>query len=247
MRVLFSGLPAAGRPAWIEQGVRRSGRSSPTALGPPVKGTVVVPVVVYNGVSPWSAKLDVHELVEESPGAIAEYHPRLRYKLIEARSCGELDDSRENLSDVMFRLERAETEADARRAVALLQQWLGAGEHARLRQNSSQWITREVLSARVPGTHVPEARELAEVMKVLDEEMVPWTERWKAEGMAQGKAEGRKEQLIRIVHTKFGEIVADNLAALLQPVSSEKVLDELTDWVLSCHSGEDLLARVRHG
>ena len=104
IRVLYSGLPAAGRPAWIEQGVRRSGRSSPTALGPPLKGTVVVPVVVYNGVSPWSAKLDVHELVEESPGAIAEYHPRLRYKLIEARSCGELDDSRENLSDVMFRL-----------------------------------------------------------------------------------------------------------------------------------------------
>ena len=132
-----------------------------------------------------------------------------------------------------------------------MQQWLEAGEHASLRQNFSQWIAREVLSARVPGTHVPEARELAEVMKVLDEEMVPWTERWKAEGkaegMAQGKAEGRKEQLIRIVHTKFGEIVADSLAALLQPVSSEKALDELTDWVISCHSGEDLLARVRHG
>ena len=129
----------------------------------------VVPVVVYNGVSPWSAKLDVHELVEESPGAIAEYHPRLRYKLIEARSCRELDlgtargadraggddqggdrlaagrDSRENLSDVMFRLERAETEADARRAVALLQQWLEAGEHASLRQDFS---------------HVPEGRPM---------------------------------------------------------------------------------------
>ena len=231
----------------------------------------VVPVVVYNGVSPWSAKLDVRELVEESSGAIAEYHPRLRYKLIEARSCGELDDSRENLSDVMFRLERAETEADARRAVALLQQWLEAGEHARLRQHFSQWITRAVLSARVPGTHVPEARELAEVMKVLDEEMVPWTERWKAEGMAEGiakgvalgiakgvalgkaegkaegVAQGRQEQLIRIVHSRFGEIVADSLAALLQPVSSEQVLDELTDWVASCRSGEDLLARVRHG
>ena len=108
-----------------------------------------------------------------------------------------------------------------------------------------------VLSARVPGTHVPEAKELAEVMKVLDEEMVPWTERWKAEGkaegIAEGKAQGRQEQLIRIVQSRFGVIVADNLAALLQPVGSEKVLDELTDWVLSCRSGEDLLARVRHG
>ncbi len=210
---------------------------------------VVVPVVLYNGGSAWSAELDVRELVEEVPGGLAEYHPRLRYKVIEARSCVELEDSRENLSDVMFRLERAQTEADAKRAVALLQEWLAAGEHATLRRDFSQWITQVVLSARLPGTQVPEARELAEVMKVLDEEMVPWTERWKAEGVAQGKAEGvaqgkaegmaegvaqgRKEQLIRIVHSRFGELVADSLAALLQPVSSEQVLDELTDWVLS--------------
>ena len=72
-----------------------------------------------------------------------------------------------------------------------MQQWLEAGEHASLRQDFSQWITRVVLSARVPGTHVPEAKELAEVMKVFDEEMVPWTERWKAEGIAEGKAQGR--------------------------------------------------------
>lgn len=44
---------------------------------------------------------------------------------------------------------------------------------------------------------------------------------------------------------KFGEASADAMAALLEPVASGAVLDEVGSWLLTCRSGDALVAKVR--
>ena len=90
------------------------------------------------------------------------------------------------------------------------------------------------------------AQEFGQLRGMLEAEVVTWTEQIKAEGFAQGLVEGQIKLLVNLARQKFGEASASAMAALLDSVTSEAVLDDVGTWLLKCSSGEAFLAKIRN-
>ena len=63
--------------------------------------------------------------------------------------------------------------------------------------------------------------------------------------LQRGRAEGRAESLYRIVETRFGRPVADELVSVLRGLPGDLAADEMLSTAAVCESGEALLARAR--
>ena len=67
--------------------------------------------------------------------------------------------------------------------------------------------------------------------------------RGREQGREQGLAEGTMRTLRRQAVARFGARTADQLSTLLRSVDADR-LDEVGDWMLSCETADELLARV---
>ena len=67
--------------------------------------------------------------------------------------------------------------------------------------------------------------------------------RGREQGREQGLAEGTMRTLRRQAVARFGARTADRLSTLLRSVDADH-LDEVGDWMLSCETADELLARV---
>ena len=84
----------------------------------------------------------------------------------------------------------------------------------------------------------------------LEDRGVTWSDRLRAEsraeGLRAGRAEGRAEERRTLAHMaalKFGADTAGRLARLLADTNDERLLD-VGGWIITCRSGNDLLAHV---
>ena len=68
-----------------------------------------------------------------------------------------------------------------------------------------------------------------------------------AEGVERGAAQGRVALLGQLAERRFGTSVADQLTALLADESDLSRLDEAGLWLVECHTGDALLARLKDG
>ena len=143
----------------------------------------------------------------------------------------------------------------------MLREWLDGEESASLRRAVTKLITEVVLPLRLPNVKVPAVQDLDQLDGWLETNMKPWSEHIKAEALAEGLAKGRAERqaeslaeglvkgrvclLVSQARQKFGEASATTMAAQLEPVTSEAVLDEVGNWLLTCRSGDALVAKVR--
>ena len=83
--------------------------------------------------------------------------------------------------------------------------------------------------------------------------MITWSEQLKAEGRTEGRAEGRAEGrtegrtglLVSMARQRFGEAVASTMSALLGSVRTESALEEVGTWLLTCETGDALIAKLR--
>ena len=66
----------------------------------------------------------------------------------------------------------------------------------------------------------------------------------RAEGLKEGRAEGRRATLVRQARRKFGVETGKELATLLEGVSGSDRLAEVADLIIDCASGPELLARA---
>ena len=104
-----------------------------------------------------------------------------------------------------------------------------------------------------PEEALPENAGLAELSAMLEGEMTTWEDNFReaaeakglAQGRAQGLTQGRTELLVKMVRHKFGEVSAAEVATLLKTVQSGEALDAAGVLLLTCHSGEELLSRIR--
>jgi len=246
--------------ALLYQGLIRSGQLTPAGTLPPV-----VPVVLYNGRGRWTAAQNVETLVEHVPGELATYRPRLSYLLIdEGQYTEEQLAPLRNVAAALFRLENSHTPTDVQRVLTALVTWLHDPAHASLRRAFTVWLRRVLLPARLPEVVIPEVQDLAEVQTMLAERVIEWTQQWKEEGLREGRREGRREGLqqglqeglqqglaaerallVRQARRRFGEACAEALASLLETCEETEVLAEVGEGIVTCDSGESLLARVR--
>lgn len=87
---------------------------------------------------------------------------------------------------------------------------------------------------------------------MLAERVLEWTQRWKEEGLQEGLQQGLQQGLaaerallLRLVQKRFGEAYALALAPLLEARESQEELTEVGEWIVTCDTGEALLARAR--
>ena len=97
---------------------------------------------------------------------------------------------------------------------------------------------------RLPGVSVAEERDLTE-WDELEAAMTTWSEKLMAKGRAEGRTEGRVGQLVSMARERFGEAVAGTMSALLGSVRTESALEEVGKWLVTCETGDALIAKIR--
>ncbi len=78
----------------------------------------------------------------------------------------------------------------------------------------------------------------------IEKWVAEWKEKWRAEGRAEGRTEGQIGMMRRMAAWKFGPETAERLAGRLAEITDPERTLEVSDWLLDCESGEELLARA---
>ena len=215
----------------------------------------VLPVVVYNGESPWTAAREVGELVQPVPGVLAPYRPTQRHRVVDARHVGVEDLPEGNLMTAVVRLEQTRTPWDLVEVVRMLRRWLRRPEDDGLRRGLGAWV-REVAESCVPGGEAlaPEMA-LEEVEMTLVERVGEWSKQLIREGREQGIEQGlerglerglayERALLRRQAASRFGADTAERLDELLTGISDPERLAEVGEWLVRCETGDAFLSRV---
>src|SRR5436305_354880 len=162
---------------------------SPSGRLPPV-----LPLVLYNGHASWSAAREVSDLIEQVPGGLERYRPRLCYCLLDEMRIADSElESLRNVAAALFRLEKSRSPEDIERVLTALLEWLWEPEMAALRESFAAYLSEVLLPNRVPGAVIPQVADLQEVKSMLAERVTDWTRQWKQEGLEEGRKEGRQE------------------------------------------------------
>ena len=198
----------------------------------------VLPLVLYNGNAPWSAAREVSELIEEAPGGLELYRPRLRYCLLDElrMADSELEPLR-NVAAALFRLEKSREPDNLQPVVTALLEWVQDPE---LRRSFATFLLKNLLPARMPGIEIPEVADLQEVKSMLAERVKEWTHQWKQEGLEEGlqkglekgRQEGREDALV-----EAREVLLRDLVKRFGPLP-----EEIRRRVDAVSSIEDLMA-----
>jgi hypothetical protein len=192
-----------------------------------------------NGYGPWSAALDVAELVEELPAGLDRYQPRLQYLLLDEGRLAQKDLESRNLAAALFQLEQSRSPQDIERVVAALLEWLkGEGE---LQRAFAVWLVRVLLPARLPGIEIPGLMDLQEIKSMLAERVMEWTHEWEQTGFEKGIEKGveaglekaRREDLAAVrgvlvqqLEGRFGPL-AEGTRKRLEAIGSLEALAKL--------------------
>jgi len=207
----------------------KSGEIGPGDPLPPL-----LPVVIYNGSDPWTAKTDLADMLDPSlPKELVRWQPQIRYLLLEERRYREADlEGLPNAAAALFRLENARAPENIQ--VGCLIEWLAGPENAGLRRAFVVWLKRVLLPARLPGIEIPNLNELQEINDMLAERVMTWTQEWMEQGMQRGEAKLLRRQLTR----RFGLLPSWVDQRLEQ--AGEAELEAWADRVLECGSLEEV-------
>jgi hypothetical protein len=154
----------------------------------------VLPLVLYNGYAPWSAAQDISELIEDVPGGMERYRPRLRYCLLDEMRIGRLR------VGVVAQPGGGAVPAGEKPGSVGPPAGLGGADRVvvgagsrRAEESFALYLVKSLLPARVSGIEIPEANDLQEVKSMLAERAMDWTQQWKQEGLEEGRQEGLRE------------------------------------------------------
>ena len=220
---------------------------------------LILPVVVYNGDSPWRAVQELSELVQPAEGALASFRPSQRYQVLDERHAAEDDLPSPNLVTAVVRLETIRSPPDLVRVTGLLRDWLRRPEDDGLERAFAEWV-REVAERLVPGgARLGPEMTLEDVRMTLVERVSEWPKQWMREGREQGRKEGleqgmqegldrgraeERELLRRQAALRFGAGTAAHLSQALAGVTDPARLAEVGEWLVVCDTREELVARL---
>lgn len=193
----------------------------------------VLPIVLYNGHSRWSAVTEIAALLPAMPGNLARYQPKLEYLLIEtARCAAQADPHMCNLVGAMALLEHSVCRATVVEVVRQLEVWLDGKDE--LKQTFVGWLTALVsrqTNGAVTFADVCDLKEIAmevesrwDMWRRLDREAA-WREARQAvlqevrqevrqEVWEEALHEGEARLLDRMLSKRFGPLPATISARL---------------------------------
>jgi hypothetical protein len=200
----------------------------------------VLPLVLYNGATPWSAAREMEPLVEPGPLSLAPYRPRQGYLVLdERRLAAESSAPERNLSAALFRLEASRTPADVMAIVQQLIDWLQAPEQTSLRRAFAVWFGRVFLPRRLPSVSMPPMTDLFEVQHMLNDGIETWTDQWKKEGLQEGLKQGEARILLRQLSIRFGTLPPE-IREKIETADAETLL-QWSERILDAESLDDVV------
>ena len=228
----------------------------------------VLAVVVYNGRERWTAIGEENHLAPV-PSARAErdlalLQPQL-YRRIDENSRSEHDWPELNLVAATIRLQCSPSADELLpRLLAEARRFAGADRRA-FRQAlhawaKALWVDKMGAEAAFPSFEELEQEKEIEMTTMLH---ARWEqhdaniraqghEQGLAQGIAQGREQGREQgladertRLRRQVVLKFGASAAERLSDGLAALASRDGLNRVSDWIIECESGDELLTRLR--
>ena len=227
----------------------RRGIARPGALPP------VLPVVLYNGDTPWRPATEMRDLIAAPSPLLAPYQPSQRHFVLDQRRAQAEDFKLHELTWTVAELEQSSTAADlariGRRLAALL-----AGEHE-LRRTFAHWLwaLRRPLVGGDPVPRPPEDLNLEDLAMSLEERVAQWPKPYIEQGIQQGRQEGislgreqgmehERQLLRRIAATRFDSATADRLAATIGAEADPQRLMEVGEAIARCATGGELLREI---
>ena len=232
---------------------RELGRND--ALGPDRRRPAVLPVVLYNGATPWRAARDVGELIAPVGPSLAPYQPSQRYVVLDERHVRDHDVPEGNLMAAVVALEQSGSAEDLKRVVEALQRRPWAPGERELQRLFTGWIRRLARRLAPNATTLPPAVTLEDLKMTLEERVSEWPMQWRQEGLeqgleqgiAQGREEGLEQQralLRRLAAARFGDEAAERLAPVLARIADPNRIAEIGDCLVRCDTGSEFLARI---
>ena len=119
----------------------------------------------------------------------------------------------------------------------LLVKWLSGPEQAGLRRAYLEWLRRR-LPKWFPGETFPEMHDLQEAYEMITNRFEEWKERQRLAGVEQGRLDGERALVLRLIQHRFGDAPA-TLRLRLQSASQAE-LEDLADRILDASSVDDL-------
>ena len=201
----------------------------------------VLPIVLYNGPSPWTAKVQTADLVEELPG-LGRIIPRFEYIVVDEthlteEELGPLD----NPVTAVFHLEQTRGPEHVRQVVEALLDLLDDPELKGLYEDFLGFINAVVIPARLQSQDVPVAKDLLEVRSMFAERVMQWTQEWEAEGEQKGIQRGKLEVLQTLIEERFGPLPSWAVERLQQ--ADPKTMDRWVHRFVHAKTLEDALAK----
>ena len=200
----------------------------------------VLPVVLYNGHSRWTAPLDMSELIAPVGEDLARYQPVQRYFVLDGGIRRDDDLPRSNLVSAVVRLENSRTPADLRRVVDALVEWLPGPGQQEIKRSFGEWIRLVFAQRGLDVSELPSRPQLEEVQTMLADRVKEWFDEAEEKGIERGRAEERA-LLCRQALRKFDAETAERLAGLLDRVANPDGLAEIGESIIECDTGAGLL------
>lgn len=223
----FMAVRALNYLCMLYEGLANRGEVSRDGRLPPV-----LPIVLYNGSRPWRKPVSLEELIAPAPKAFKAYLPTFKFLLIDEGQWPKEDlDPSGNPASALFSLEQARQNEEVLTGVRHLFQSTQGPSMESLRSDMVKWLMRSLLPLRFPDQ---DPLELLENQNMLAETVKEWTTEW----LAQGREEGLRETLTRLLRTKFGESASEFDARLAG--ADESTLSLWIDRLLVASSLEEV-------
>ena len=211
----------------------------------------VLPVVLYNGHSRWTAPVDMSELIAPVGEDLARYQPVQRYFVLDGGIRRDDDLPWNNLVSAVVRLENSRTPVDLKRAVDALVEWLPGPGQQEIKRSFGEWIRLVFAQRGLDVSELPSRPQLEEVQTMLADRVKEWFDEAEEKGFKRGVVQGiegvRAEEralLCRMADRKFDAETARQLAEMLDRVADPDGLAEIAESIIECETGAGLLNRA---
>ena len=220
----------------------------------------VLPVVLYNGESPWRAARDMGDLIVPTGPALVAYQPSQRYAVVDARHA--TVEYAGELTRAVALLERSRSPADLAGGGApgrVAGRVRPRGASPRLRGLAVGAVCAPAERGRV-AAGAAAGTDVGDVRMTLEERVARWPDEWihqgieqgreqgieqgRERGVAEGRRQGQRELLRRLAEARFGPRTADRLFAALRREDDPLRLDASALAVVRCETGDDLLRQA---
>lgn len=209
--------------------------------------TPVMPYVLYNGDSRWTAKKDVRDLVGPVPYQLDAYQVVFPHEVLEERFCPLLENESNNLAGMLFRSQRCKSAQGMLVAIE--------GSESRARQSPElevavvEWFKNVVLSWRAPEFDFSRITELGELKEYLRGHCLPTIKANAAQrhdsGTRYAHADGVRRILAQLVRDRYGAKAEEDLIGMIGSISSGETLRKIARWLRRSTTADELLEKVR--